>query len=112
MLGLTSLTVVAVKQARGYTADNCCLLFQWSWLMAHHQISLRASRRKFIAIIGGAAAAWPRAMQAEQRPIRVIGFLDFGSSDTTDLEAFRAGLSETGFVEGRNVAITLGRRSV
>ena len=73
--------------------------------MAHHQISLRASRRKFIAIIGGAAASWPRAMQAQQRAIRVIGFLDFGSSDTTDLEAFRAGLSETGFVEGRNLVI-------
>jgi putative tryptophan/tyrosine transport system substrate-binding protein len=74
--------------------------------MAHHQIFLRASRREFISmIIGGAATSWPCAVQAQQKAMRVIGFLDFGSSDTTDLEAFRAGLSETGFVEGRNLAI-------
>ena len=70
--------------------------------MAHHQISLRASRRKFIAIIGGAAVSRPCAVQAQQTAKRVIGFLDFASSGTNDLEAFRAGLSETGFVEGRN----------
>jgi putative tryptophan/tyrosine transport system substrate-binding protein len=73
--------------------------------MAHHQISLRASRRKFIAIIGGAAVSWPCAVEAQQTAKRVIGFLDFASSGTNDLEHFRAGLSETGFVEGRNLVI-------
>src|SRR5215475_9634064 len=103
--GLSPLTVVAVRQTRGYTADNCCLLFRWSWLMAHHQISLRASRRKFITIIGGAAVSWPCAVPAQQTAKRVIGFLDFASSGANNLEAFRAGLRETGFVEGRNLAI-------
>jgi len=73
--------------------------------MAHHQISLRASRRKFITIIGGAAVSWPCAVPAQQTAKRVIGFLDFASSGANNLEAFRAGLRETGFVEGRNLAI-------
>jgi putative ABC transport system substrate-binding protein len=61
-------------------------------------------RREFIAGLGG-AAAWPVVARAQQRAVPVIGFLDFGTSDTTNLAAFREGLSETGFAEGRNLAI-------
>jgi putative ABC transport system substrate-binding protein len=64
-------------------------------------------RRKFIAALGGAAAAWPVGAWAQQSTMPVIGFL---SSQTYDaiadfMRGFRQGLQDTGYVEGENILI-------
>jgi ABC-type uncharacterized transport system substrate-binding protein len=65
-------------------------------------------RRDIITLLGGAAAAWPLAVRAQQAQVPVVGWLDntvAGALPNNRISAFRQGLSSAGFVEGRNVAI-------
>jgi putative tryptophan/tyrosine transport system substrate-binding protein len=60
-------------------------------------------RRQLLLVLGGSVIV-PRALRAQQKAMPVIGYLSAGSPDFR-LAAFRQGLNETGYVEGRNVAI-------
>jgi putative ABC transport system substrate-binding protein len=63
-------------------------------------------RRQFIALLGGAAVAWPSTARAQETPL--IAWLDGGGQPRPDsLVAFRSGLNELGYVEGHNVAIAI-----
>jgi putative ABC transport system substrate-binding protein len=64
-------------------------------------------RRALVVLLGGAALAWPRALRAQQKAMPVIGYLSSVSPGPSapQVAAFHRGLSETGYVEGQNVAI-------
>ncbi len=65
------------------------------------------ARRRFMTLLGGTAAAWPLAARAQQPAMPAIGYLGSESLETgrQHLEVFRRGLDETGFIEGRKVAV-------
>jgi len=64
-------------------------------------------RREFLGLVGGAATAWPLAAHAQQSDVPVVGFLSnsWPNLHVPILRAFREGLSESGFIEGRNITI-------
>jgi hypothetical protein len=64
-------------------------------------------RREFITLLGAAAAAWPAAARAQDANVRVIGFLHSGlpEPNAKRVAGLRKGLAESGFVEGKNIAI-------
>src|SRR5579862_6250547 len=70
-------------------------------------MAISIGRRKFLSVLGGEAVSWTLAARAQQSTLPVIGFLGSrGPSDDPQLlDAFRRGLKEAGYVEGKNVAI-------
>ena len=70
-------------------------------------MTVTIGRRELLAALGGAAAAWPLASRAQPPVMPVVGLLGATTPHgyAAQLGAFRQGLSEAGFVEGRNVAI-------
>src|SRR5690242_12069490 len=67
----------------------------------------RVRRREFITFIGGVAVGWPLAVRAQQPATPMIGFLHTASPDAyvSQMSAFRQVMKESGYVEGKNVAI-------
>jgi putative ABC transport system substrate-binding protein len=67
-------------------------------------MAIHIGRRRFIATLGS-ATVWPLAARAQQPAVPVIGFLNSQSPSESTITAVRRGLNQTGYVEGKNVAI-------
>src|ERR1700691_6323962 len=69
-------------------------------------MAIKIARREFISALGGAAVVWPLKALAEQPAMPVVGLLSSASPNAfgEGVAAFRRGVNENGFIEGRNVA--------
>src|SRR5215510_7538780 len=76
-------------------------------LRRESRMAIHIRRREFMFTLGGAAAPWPLTARAQQMAMPVIGYLNYGSpeSDVPRLTGLRRGLSQTGYIEGRNLVI-------
>jgi putative ABC transport system substrate-binding protein len=65
------------------------------------------TRREFITLIGGATVAWPIGARGQPPSMPMVGFLNVGFADRSahQVAAFRQGLKETGYIEGRNITV-------
>jgi putative tryptophan/tyrosine transport system substrate-binding protein len=70
-------------------------------------VSAQLKRRAFMTLLGGAAATWSVVAAAQQPNVPMVGFLHPGSAEpnTSLLAAFRKGLADAGYIEGKNVTI-------
>jgi putative tryptophan/tyrosine transport system substrate-binding protein len=70
-------------------------------------VTAKMKRRDFVILLGSATAAWPLVARGQQPALPVIGLLSPRSPavDATLISVIRQGLNDTGFVEGRNVAL-------
>ena len=64
-------------------------------------------RREFISLIGSVAATWPLAVQAQQPTLPVVGLLRTEIADLANIAAFRQGLSDSGYTDGKNVTVDI-----
>jgi len=81
--------------------------FPFTHLAREGRMTVTIGRRELLVALGGAAAAWPLAARAQERTTPVIGFLGGGTAEGNRefIAAVLQGLTEAGYVEGRNVTI-------